>query len=127
MSKAEARKKRPYMASHQRRRALLDVAAEIVGRSGWSALTMKGLAAEAGVSRQLVYDHFEDGTGLVLSTIERLFQESHRATAEVLRESAGEDHDSCLVNLHQFVSLKPAVNQPRPTCATQSSSIASSS
>jgi AcrR family transcriptional regulator len=90
MSKAEARKKRPYMASHQRRRALLDVAAEIVGRSGWSALTMKGLAAEAGVSRQLVYDHFEDGTGLVLSTIERLFQESHRATAEVLRGSAGD-------------------------------------
>jgi AcrR family transcriptional regulator len=89
MPKAEARKKRPYMASHQRRRALLDVATEIVGRGGWSALTMKGLAAEAGVSRQLVYDHFEDGTRLLLATMEHLFDESHRATAEVLQGSAG--------------------------------------
>jgi AcrR family transcriptional regulator len=90
MPKAEAGKKRPYMASHQRRQALLDVATEIVGRCGWSALTMKGLAVEADVSRQLVYDHFEDGTGLLLSTIEHLFQKSHRATAEVLQGSAGE-------------------------------------
>ena len=90
MPKAEAGKKRPYMASQQRRRALLDVATEIVGRGGWNALTMKGLAAEAGVSRQLVYDHFEDGGRLLLSTIEHLFQESHRATAEVLQGSAGD-------------------------------------
>jgi len=88
MPKAEAEMKRPYMASHQRRRALLDVATEIVGRGGWHALTMKGLAMEAGVSRQLVYDHFEDGSRLLLSTIEHLFQESHRATAEVLQGGA---------------------------------------
>jgi AcrR family transcriptional regulator len=90
MPKTEARKKRPYMASPQRRRVLLDAATEVVGRSGWSALTMKGLAMEAGVSRQLVYDHFEDGTGLLLSTIEHLFREAHRATGEVLRSSNGE-------------------------------------
>jgi AcrR family transcriptional regulator len=35
---------------------------------------MTGLAKEAGVSRQLVYDHFEDGTGLLLSTIRHLFE-----------------------------------------------------
>jgi AcrR family transcriptional regulator len=88
MQKAATRKKRPYMASHDRRRALLVVAAEMVGRGGWNALTMKGLAAEAGVSRQLVYDHFEHGTRLVLATLEHLFQESYRATAEVLQGSA---------------------------------------
>jgi AcrR family transcriptional regulator len=90
MPKAQAGKKRPYMASHQRRRALLDVATEIVGRGGWSALTMKGLATEAGVSRQLVYDHFEDGSRLLLCCIEHLFEESHRATAEVLQSSGGD-------------------------------------
>ena len=90
MPKAEARKTRPYMASHQRRQVLLDVATEIVGRGGWSALTMTGLATEAGVSRQLVYDHFEDGTRLLLSTIRYLFEESHRATAEVLQGSDGD-------------------------------------
>ncbi|MHC4932531.1 MAG: TetR/AcrR family transcriptional regulator [Planctomycetota bacterium] len=90
MRAAATGKKRPYMASHQRRRALLDVAAEIVGRGGWNALTMKGLALEAGVSRQLVYEHFEDATGLVFATLERLFQESHRATAEVLQGSSSD-------------------------------------
>ena len=67
---------------------MLDAAAEMVGRGGWNALTMKGLAAEAGVSRQLVYDHFEDGTGLLLSTIRHLFEGAHRGTAEVLRRQA---------------------------------------
>jgi AcrR family transcriptional regulator len=90
MPKAEARKKRPYMPSHQRHRALLDAAAEIVGRSGWSALTMKGLAADAGVSRQLVYDHFEDGAGLFVCTIKHLFESSYRATAEVLQDPTGD-------------------------------------
>jgi AcrR family transcriptional regulator len=74
MPKTDTGNKRPYMASRQRRRALLDVATEMVGRSGWSAITMTGLAKEAGVSRQLVYDHFEDGTGLLLSTIRHLFE-----------------------------------------------------
>jgi AcrR family transcriptional regulator len=90
MPKAEARKKRPYMPSHQRHRALLDAATEIVGRSGWNALTMKGLATDAGVSRQLVYDHFEDGAGLFLSTIKHLFEGSYRATAEVLQHPTGD-------------------------------------
>jgi AcrR family transcriptional regulator len=63
MPKAATAKKRPDMASHHRHRALLDVATEIVGRSGWNALTMNGLAEQAGVSRQLVYDHLEDGAG----------------------------------------------------------------
>ena len=90
MPKAEARKKRPYMASHQRRRALLDVATGIVCRDGWSALTMKGLATEAGVSRQLVYDHFEDGTRLLLSTMQHLFEESLQATAAVVQSNAGD-------------------------------------
>ena len=51
---------------------------------------MTGLATEAGVSRQLVYDHFEDGTRLLLSTIEYLFEESYRATAEVLQSKLGD-------------------------------------
>ena len=68
-----------------RRAALLYVAAEIVGRRGWSALTMKGLALAAGVSRQLIYEHFADGSQLFLATIRHLFERSYRETAEVLQ------------------------------------------
>jgi AcrR family transcriptional regulator len=110
MPKAAAEKKRPYMASHQRRRALLDVATEIVGRSGWSGLTMKGLATDAGVSRQLVYDHFEDGAGLLLSTIKHLFEGSHRATAEVLQSSTG-DVSSTIREAYRIFLEMPAAQR----------------
>jgi AcrR family transcriptional regulator len=107
MPKAEARKKRPYMASQQRRQALLDVATEIVCRDGWSALTMKGLATEAGVSRQLVYDHFEDGSRLLLSTIERLFEDSHRSTAEVLQSNRGDIPATIREAYRIFLGMSP--------------------
>jgi AcrR family transcriptional regulator len=110
MQKAATRKKRPYMASHQRRRALLDVATEIVGRGGWNALTMKGLALEAGVSRQLVYDHFEDGTGLLLSTIRHLFEGAHRATAAVLRTSDA-DLSSTIQGAYRIFLEMPAAER----------------
>jgi AcrR family transcriptional regulator len=110
MPKAATGKKRPYMASRQRRRALLDVATEMVGRSGWGALTMTGLAAEAGVSRQLVYDHFEDGTGLLLSTIRHLFEGAHRATAEVLR-SSGADVSSTIQEAYRIFLEMPAAQR----------------
>jgi AcrR family transcriptional regulator len=110
MPKVAAEKKRPYMASHQRRRALLDVATEIVGRSGWSALTMKGLAMDAGVSRQLVYDHFEDGAGLLLSTIRHLFEGSYQATREVLRLET-DDVSSTVLEAYRIFLEMPAAQR----------------
>jgi AcrR family transcriptional regulator len=110
MPRSATRKKRPYMASHQRRRALLDVAAEMVGRSGWSALTMTGLATEAGVSRQLIYDHFQDGTRLLLATIRHLFEGAHQATAEVLR-SSGADMSSTIHEAYQIFLEMPAAQR----------------
>ena len=49
---------RPYLAAPQRRDHLLDVAARLVRHGGWAALSMQGLAAAAGVSRQLIYEYF---------------------------------------------------------------------
>jgi AcrR family transcriptional regulator len=49
----------------ERRRQLLAVATRIAGTEGVDRLTIVGLAKAAGVSRQLVYDHFSDLQGLV--------------------------------------------------------------
>jgi AcrR family transcriptional regulator len=51
---------RPYLRSEERRRQLLDAAARLFVRDGYAGLTMVAVAAEAGVSRRLVYDHFPD-------------------------------------------------------------------
>jgi AcrR family transcriptional regulator len=51
---------RPYLPAAERRRRLLDAAARCFAREGYGGLTMVALAAEAGVSRRLVYNHFPD-------------------------------------------------------------------
>lgn len=57
--------KRSYLRSEERRAQLLEAAGRIAGSEGVDRLTIVGLAKAAGVSRQLVYDHFSDLRGLV--------------------------------------------------------------
>lgn len=52
--------KRAYLRADVRRRQLLAAAERLIAREGLRGVTMVALAAEAGVSRQLVYDHFAD-------------------------------------------------------------------
>jgi AcrR family transcriptional regulator len=62
---ASAPSRRSYLRSEDRRRQLLEVATQIAGNEGVDRLTIVGLAKAAGVSRQLVYDHFSDLQGLL--------------------------------------------------------------
>lgn len=62
--------RRPYLAAADRRRQLLDAAGRLFDRVGFGGITMSGVAAEAGVSRQLVYDHFSDLDSLYLAFVE---------------------------------------------------------
>jgi AcrR family transcriptional regulator len=57
---SETRTKRPYMASPDRRRQLLEAAGRLVAKEGMTGFTMVALAREANVSRPLVYRHFPD-------------------------------------------------------------------
>lgn len=52
--------KRPYLRSEDRRQQLLEAVGRLFDDFGFGGITMAGVAAEAGVSRQLVYDHFDD-------------------------------------------------------------------
>ena len=60
----------PYLRAAARRRQLLDATGRLFDRSGFGGITMAGAAAEAGVSRQLVYDHFGDLDTLYESFVE---------------------------------------------------------
>lgn len=55
---------RAYLRADDRRAQILEAAAVIAGRDGLAALSMAGVAAEAGVSRQWVHEHFSDLAGL---------------------------------------------------------------
>jgi AcrR family transcriptional regulator len=80
------RKKTPrtYLRADERRRQLLAAAAELVGKRGWEALGMAPLAAAAGISRQLVYEHFENLPALRLEVTRYLFEEMFEAASEAL-------------------------------------------
>lgn len=49
---------------------MLDATGRLFDRVGFGGITMAGVASEAGVSRQLVYDHFADLDSLYLAFVE---------------------------------------------------------
>jgi AcrR family transcriptional regulator len=65
--------KRPYLRAEDRRQALLAAASALVDREGLATLTMVGVADEAGISRQLVYRHFNDLDALVVALLRARF------------------------------------------------------
>ena len=55
----------------ERREQLLDVTKQIVGEHGLHAVSIDRVAREAGVSRPIVYEHFNDLSGLLTALLER--------------------------------------------------------
>ena len=75
---------RSYLPAEERRSQLLAAGAELAGKRGWDALGMVPLAETAGVSRQLVYEHFENLQTLRLEVTHYLFEQMFEAAAEAL-------------------------------------------
>jgi AcrR family transcriptional regulator len=98
-------KPRPYLRSEDRRRQLLGAAAEIVHREGLERLTMAGLAAEAGVSRQLVYEHFADLQTLVTALLVFRFGEVDATIAQGVSDSQATGVDGALLVARLVLSL----------------------
>lgn len=101
-------RKRPYLRADERRRLLLNVATAIALRDGLEKLSMAGLAADAGVSRQLVYDYFGDLPGLVAAVLVDRFLESGTASTFASADpqfgsSSGFPTQGALHVAHQFL------------------------
>ena len=88
MPRAARQSPRPYLAAPDRRENLLDAAGRLVRRGGWAALSMQGLAAAAGVSRQLVYEPFATADDLQLATLAHLFERAYTATLAIATSGA---------------------------------------
>ncbi|WP_334145021.1 TetR/AcrR family transcriptional regulator [Rhabdothermincola sp.] len=63
--------RRTRLSRDERRELFLDIAARIVVEHGVEALTMEGLAAEAGVSKALGYRYFTNRDDLLAALFER--------------------------------------------------------
>jgi AcrR family transcriptional regulator len=68
------------MTASERREQLLDVTKAIVAEHGFHAVSIEAVAREAGITRPIVYGHFNDLQGLLEALVER---EGVRALAQL--------------------------------------------
>jgi AcrR family transcriptional regulator len=68
------------MSASQRREQLLDVTKQLVGEQGFHDLSIEAIAKRAGITRPVIYAHFEDLDALLEAMLER---EARRALAQL--------------------------------------------
>ena len=68
------------MTAAQRREQLLDVTKELVGEQGFHDLTIEAIAKRAGITRPVIYAHFEDLDALLEAMLQR---EAMRALSQL--------------------------------------------
>ncbi|MEM8772246.1 MAG: TetR/AcrR family transcriptional regulator [Pseudomonadota bacterium] len=79
---AQTAKKRQRLSPEKRRALILDYAANVIARDGVAGLSMEGIGKEAGVSKSLVYNYFENLTELMRELLDREFRALRRRQAE---------------------------------------------
>ncbi|MFI5593499.1 TetR/AcrR family transcriptional regulator [Amycolatopsis sp. NPDC051758] len=77
----------PRTVDHAERRAqIAEALVRVAGRDGLHAVTMRAVAAEAGISLRLVQYYFETKAQLLLGALRHLEQQSHQRWAQRLSE-----------------------------------------
>jgi AcrR family transcriptional regulator len=74
----------------ERRQQLLDAAKRLVGRQGFHSLSIESVAREAGITRPIIYTHFDDLRGLMEALIDRELVRALDQLAAVLPASLAE-------------------------------------
>ena len=98
------------LSAEQRREQLLDATKAIVSREGFHAVSIEAVAREAGVSRPIVYGHFNDLPGLLEALVER---EGARALAQLTdvlpRDlTSGDPRENLLAGLRGYLAAAEA-------------------
>jgi AcrR family transcriptional regulator len=97
--------KRQYLSAESRREAILQVADEVMSKEGVAHLSIVEVANRAGISRQLVYQHFADLNTLLIEVMRaRLAQlQSTLESADGLRH--GDIRDLVELQLRRILNM----------------------
>jgi AcrR family transcriptional regulator len=95
----------PRMSAEARREQLLDATKAIADRSGFHAVSIEAVAREAGITRPVVYGHFDDLAGLLEALVERESARALGQLAEVLPTdlAEGDPRDQLLAGLEGYL------------------------
>jgi AcrR family transcriptional regulator len=93
------------MTGSERREQLLDVTKAIVGESGFHAVSIEAVARRAGITRPVVYGHFNDLGGLLEAMLDRETARAHGQLARILPPPSwqGGPHEMLLGALHGYL------------------------
>ena len=78
---------RQRLTREERRKQLIDVAWQIIRQEGTDALTLGYLATQAGVTKPVVYDHFDSRSGLFATLYTEYDQRQTARMDEILRNT----------------------------------------
>ncbi|MFL5781133.1 MAG: TetR/AcrR family transcriptional regulator [Thermoleophilaceae bacterium] len=98
------------LPAEERREQLLDATKAIVARDGFHAVSIEAVAREAGVSRPIVYGHFNDLSGLLEALVDREGARALGQLAEVLPRdlSSGDPRENLLAGLRGYLAAAEA-------------------
>ncbi len=99
--------KRSYLPAAMRRSLIVEAAARLISRDGLNGLTMVAVAREAGVSRQLVYDHFPDLPTLFQAAFAEQARQYERGLDDVLALGARDTATMARQLLEHVLALGP--------------------
>jgi AcrR family transcriptional regulator len=93
------------MTAAERREQLLDVARDLVGEGGFASVTVEAVARRAGITRPIVYGHFEDLSALLQAMLDRESGRALRQLAAVLPDLTADlpRRDALLAALRGFL------------------------
>ncbi len=93
------------MSADERREQLLDATKKVVAEQGFHGASIEAVAREAGITRPIVYGHFQDLGGLLEALIERESARALAQLAEVLPRdlAAGDPADALLAALRGYL------------------------
>ena len=78
---AVAANKTPRLTGPERREQILDATKELAGERGFHAVSIDAVARRAGITRPVVYTHFDDLAGLLRALVDR---EGERAVGQLM-------------------------------------------
>jgi len=98
------------LSAEERREQLLDATKEIVSRDGFHGVSIEAVAREAGVSRPIVYGHFNDLAGLLEALVQREGARALAQLATVLPKDlgSGDPRESLLAGLRGYLAAAEA-------------------
>jgi len=83
---------------------LLDAAEEIIAETGMHGLTIRSLAAQAGMTTQPIYSYFGDKASIVEAVFERAVSTLTKDLDELLDPLGAADADTALNTLHKVAA-----------------------